>query len=283
MARPSKESRTWQQVADAYLSSPQTKALRSINDIRVQLIWIGLAWDKKQVVKIDRPAIVSLMDAKQAKGATGATLNRYVSTIRRVLFYALERGWIPALPLVPSYKEEARAHPMLSAEQEAALLAELPEHIKPLFRFALATGLRKANVTHLEWGRVDLETCFARIEGDQAKAGKRIGVPLNSEAMDVLWGQFNSPDKHPRWVFHHNGKPIVQPAGVAWQSAVKRAGLEGLRWHDLRSVWASRHGMAGTPPNALMELGGWSSLAMVQKYTTLAPGYVAQFADNSRG
>ena len=283
MARPSKDSRTWQQAADAYLSAPQTKALRSINDIKVQLAWIGLAWGKKQVVKIDRPAIVSLMDSKQSQGATGATLNRYTSTIRRVLFYALERAWIPVLPLMPHFKEVVRAHPMLSAEQESALLAELPEHIKPLFRFALATGLRKQNVTHLEWDRVDLETRYARIEGDQAKAGRRIGVPLNDVALAVLQERFNDPDKHGRWVFHHNNHPIIQPAGVAWQSAVKRAGLKGLRWHDLRSVWASRHGMAGTPPNALMELGGWSSLAMVQKYTTLAPGYVAQFAGNSGG
>lgn len=282
MARPSKESRTWQQAADAYLSAPQTKALRSINDIRVQLVWTGRAWGKKQVVKIDRPAIVSLMDSKQAQGATGATLNRYASTIRRVLFYALERAWIPVLPLMPHFREIARAHPMLSAEQETALLAELPEYIKPLFRFALATGLRKRNLTHLEWDRVDLETRYARIEGDQAKAGRRIGVPLNDEALAVLQERFKDPDKHVRWVFHRNGHPIMQPAGVAWQSAVKRAGLKGLRWHDLRSVWASRHGMAGTPPSVLKELGGWATVSMVERYITLAPGYAAQFVENSR-
>ena len=37
--------------------------------------------------------------------------------------------------------------------------------------------------------------------------------------------------------------------------SLTRAGVTDLRWHDLRHTWASWHAQAGTPPNALQELG----------------------------
>jgi integrase len=48
-----------------------------------------------------------------------------------------------------------------------------------LVRFALATGLRQADILGLEWGQVDLEKAVAWVNADQAKARRAIGVPLN--------------------------------------------------------------------------------------------------------
>jgi len=56
-------------------------------------------------------------------------------------------------------------------------------------RFALATGLREANITGLEWSQVDLQRRIAWIHADQAKAGKPIGVTLNKDSMLVLGQQ----------------------------------------------------------------------------------------------
>jgi integrase len=39
-------------------------------------------------------------------------------------------------------------------------------------------------------------------------------------------------------------------------SALKRAGIEGFRWHGLRHTWASWHVRQGTPPYLLQELRG---------------------------
>ena len=69
------------------------------------------------------------------------------------------------------------------------LLGELPEHQSAMARFALATGLRQANVLGLEWSQVDLHRKVAWIHDDQAKARRAIPVPLNTEAVDVLKSQ----------------------------------------------------------------------------------------------
>ena len=50
------------------------------------------------------------------------------------------------------------------------LLAELPEHLVDMAAFSLATGLRAANVTGLQWQQVALTRQLAWIHPDQAKA-----------------------------------------------------------------------------------------------------------------
>ena len=55
---------------------------------------------------------------------------------------------------------------------------------------------------------------------------------------------------------------------------------KGLRWHDLRHTFASWHAQSGTPPQVIKELGGWSSMQMLERYMQLAPSFVASFANN---
>jgi len=60
-------------------------------------------------------------------------------------------------------------------------------------------------------------------------------------------------------------------------------GLPTLRFHDLRHTWASWHVQAGTPLPVLQALGGWASLAMVQRYAHLGQSHVADWAGNVLG
>jgi hypothetical protein len=80
-------------------------------------------------------------------------------------------------------------------------------------------------------------------------------------------------------VFTFKGKPVVQVSTAAWYKAMRRAGIENFRWHDLRHTWASWHVQSGTPLNVLQELGGWASYAMVQRYAHLAADHLAPWAD----
>jgi hypothetical protein len=61
---------------------------------------------------------------------------------------------------------------------------------------------------------------------------------------------------------------------------LKRAGIENFRWHDLRHTWASWHVQQGTPLFALQEMAGWETEKMVRRYTHLAVGHLAVYADN---
>ena len=100
-----------------------------------------------------------------------------------------------------------------------------------MVKFSLSTGLRKRNVTDLEWSQVDLQRNVAWIHADQAQARKSIHISLNATAMEVLRKQVG---KHSLRVFTYQGKPIIQVNTRAWRKALRRAGIEDFRWHDLR-------------------------------------------------
>jgi len=80
-------------------------------------------------------------------------------------------------------------------------------------------------------------------------------------------------------VFSFQGKSIYQVSKKTWYLALERAGIQDLRWHDLRHTWASWHVQNGTPLHALQELGGWESSEMVRRYAHFSAEHLAPYAD----
>ena len=84
-------------------------------------------------------------------------------------------------------------------------------------------------------------------------------------------------------MFSFKGKPIRQTSNKAWYDALKRAGIQEFRWHDLRHTWVSWHAQQGTPMSVLQELGGWESEEMVRRYAHFSPEHLTPYADRLRG
>ncbi len=214
---------------------------------------------------------------RKAEGVANATVN-HTSQVVRVILRRAERewGWLekaPALRFLPVPKRRVR---WLTRDETDRLLEALPEHLAEMVRFTLATGLREANVTGLEWSQVDLGRRVAWIHPNQAKARKAIPMPLNADAVLVLRRQLG---KHSTRVFVYRGSPIQKAGGAGWRRALRLAGIEDFRWHDLRYTWASGHVQNGTPIHALQDQGGWSDIRMVQKYAHLGAEHPAEYAE----
>jgi integrase len=145
-------------------------------------------------------------------------------------------------------------------------------------RFTLATGLRENNVIELQWAQVDLKRRLAFLYADQVKNRETLGVPLSDAALAVLKERRGENET---WVFAHpdSGRPLYKASNRAWYQAVKKAGLKGFRWHDLRHTWASWAVMNGVSLRELMELGGWKTFSMVQRYSHLSKDHLAEAAN----
>jgi integrase len=288
-----KVRRTWQEAVLRYLEEKSLK--KTIETDKSHLRWLDSYLNAKYLDEINRDLISTITLArKQAyeiprkKGpprkivAKPSTVNRTLEVIRAILRLARDEWeWIIVCPNISMLKEPVKRVSWITREQAENLLNFLQEHQQAMMRFALETGLRRHNVTHMEWSQVDLERRIAWIHPDQAKAEKAIGVPLSVEAVLILRLQAG---KHDTWVFPYNGLPVTQTATKPWRAAVKKAGIpDGFRWHDLRHTWASWHAQDGTPLHVLQELGGWASPEMVQRYAHLSTEHLAHWVNKRVG
>ncbi|MBY0484415.1 MAG: site-specific integrase [Nitrosomonas sp.] len=261
-----KPKRTWDEAAYKWLMETEHKASHK-QDIK-QVAWIQQFFRGRLLSELTREVIAEVGEVK-CKETSPSTANRYLATIRAILRRAaLEWEWIEKAPFIRLYREPKRRIRWIEPEQVKVLLNELPEHLADLVTFSLCTGLRKRNVTDLEWSQVDLQRNVAWIHADQAKGRKSIHVSLNATAMEILQKQIG---KHPVRIFTYRGKPINQVNTKAWRRALKRAGIENFRWHDLRHTWASWLTQKGVPLNVIQEMGAWESTEMVKRYAHLAP------------
>ena len=70
--------------------------------------------------------------------------------------------------------------------------------------------------------------------------------------------------------FQTMGKPYGD-VKTGWESALKKAKIEGFRFHDLRHTFGSRLGMAGVDIRTIQELMGHKDIKMTMRYSHPTP------------
>ena len=130
---------------------------------------------------------------------------------------------------------------------------------------AVNSGMRLGEILGLRWSQVDFAS--ARIRVERTKSGRIRFIDMNEvlikEFMRLREGRgkselvFTSPI---------TGKPYVD-AGSAWPTACRKAGIKGLRFHDLRHTFATRLVEHGADLITVKELLGHSTVEITQRYT----------------
>lgn len=210
--------------------------------------------------------------------------------LMKAMMRAAEREWkgIEKSPVIKVPQERNKRVRWLEPAEAKRLIDECPEPLKSAVEFALETGLRRSNIVDLKWQQIDLQRKVAWIYPEESKSGRAIGVALNDLAESVLRRQIG---RHHNWVFVHTEsvkrndgtttasvRKMRVDSNTAWRAALKRAGIEDFRFHDLRHTWASWLIQAGVPLSALQEMVGWESIEMVQRYAHLAPNHLTEHA-----
>ena len=219
------------------------------------------------------------------KGRSQSTRNRYRTLLHAMFNRAARHGLIASNPVhgVGKFKEPEGRTLYLAAEAEAAVCEALKPDLRALFTVSVHTGLRWSEQIALRWSDVDFLTGLMTIS--RSKSGHSRQVPMNSlvrsAVMDLATAR-RHPDDPTEPVFrcpHAQADKFfpkaVERARAALREANQDAGrLEGYTWHCNRHTFASRLVMAGVDLRTVQQLGGWRTLAMVQRYSHLAPTHL---------
>ncbi len=132
--------------------------------------------------------------------------------------------------------------------------------IAQIIQFALATGMRRGEIANMRWKDLDLKRRLLTIP--VTKNGHARAIPLSNEAVKALPRQ-RSFGGH---IFSMTGNAIH----LAWDRITQRAGIDDLRFHDLRHEAISRFFELGLTIPEVAAISGHRDATMLLKYAHAA-------------
>jgi integrase len=203
------------------------------------------------------------------EGAAPKTLNNELFLMGHAFNLASkEWEWIRENPVKKVSKEKVNnvIDRWLTFQEEERLLAASPEWLREIILFALNTGMRQGEILDLQWPMVDLSRKTVTIL-EQKNKGKDT-LPLNASALEVLKRRGRVRSIKSNLVFYNGNQNRINARNLqrAFDSVLKKAGIEKFRFHDLRHTWATRLIQAGVDSYTVQRLGRWKSSTMVMRY-----------------
>lgn len=136
--------------------------------------------------------------------------------------------------------------------------------ILPIILFALITGLRRSEIVAATWSDLDMANRVLVIP--KAKNGHSRAIPLAREAIALLQRLKSEGTAH-----RDESKRIFPTTAnalrLAWDRLLKRAGIEGLHFHDLRHEAISHFFELGLTAPEVALLSGHSDIRMLFRYS----------------
>lgn len=202
---------------------------------------------------------------------SGATINRHLAALSAVCKWAWkELRWLPSNPVLDVSKapESTGIVRFLSDTERKALLQacrESPDpNIHAAVMLALATGARYSNLRFLKWSDVDLQNW--RLRFTETKNGQPRYVPVVGPAQKALQAHRDADPTGEGWIFKGSRDSAPADLDKPWRKVRAKAGVEGVRFHDLRHTTASYLTMNGASLAEVAEALGHRTLVMAKRY-----------------
>jgi len=217
-------------------------------------------------------------EVRQGETLSPSTANRYLATLSHVFNITLrEWQWIEVNPVSRLKKQpEPRGRVrFLDDNERGRLLKACKESdsklLYPVVILALSTGMRKGEILKIQWKDVDFQR--KRVLLLETKNNERRAVPLVGLAYDLLKSLCKVRRLDNPYIFPAKSGKKAANISTAWDSAIRKAGIENFRFHDLRHTAASYLAMNGATLAEIAEVLGHKTLQMVKRYAHLSEAH----------
>lgn len=235
-----KEEITFGELCEMYLEKYAKERKKSWKNDRNQIKAYLSGWKEKRLSEIERKDVVNL-HFKVGKESGHYAANRLISLLRKI--FNLAESWGLSKTENPATKielfRESKRDRFVKPDELPGLMESLKQepnfYIRGALFTMLMTGQRKMEVLSMAWADLDLNQEVWRIP--LTKAGDSHYIPLPEPVRDLLK---NLPMIHENpFVFCGRGKNHLVNIEKNWRKICERAGLPGLRIHDLRRTLGS--------------------------------------------
>jgi integrase len=202
--------------------------------------------------------VLALIGDLRERGYTGWSIRSILTPLSRLLSHAVRRDVIAVSPISKLDRTERptvwkREQRVLNRDEIGRLLEAAPPRYRTLLATAILSGLRQSELLGLRWRDIDFADEVIHVRNALDRQG-RDGPPKTEHAVrDVVLmpalaqalrthRRDSAFDQDHDYVFASRvGTPLhwrnVSPRAL--KPALQKAGIEPLRWHDLRHTFAS--------------------------------------------
>ena len=201
-----------------------------------------------------------------------ATINRDSARLRHMLNMAVEWELLEKSPMagMKFLRENNARTRYLSVEESNRLIeACVAPHVRAICLVASHAGLRLSEILNLRWQHVDLSSGLILIP--DSKNGEPRYVPMDSALRSLLANYPRLPNTE--FIFTNANGDRLRDIRTGFENARARAGLNDLRFHDLRHSFASSWVSDGGDLYLLKDMLGHKSITITERYAHIAPGY----------
>lgn len=238
---------------------------------------------------------------RSVKPATRRKRHRHLNVFFN---WCVENGIAPNNPLksikaprvgksVPKYLTPVQLEKLLLAidadrEIRSKSAGRTPEvqWLKDLILLAVSTGMRLGELLALRWTAVDFDNRSIIVENTtsfRTKSGDERRIPLARNTVDILARRKSETEDSEFVITNKTGRPIqVTYASQRFKHYARLARLpEHVHFHSLRHTCASWLVMQGESLSVVQAILGHSTIAVTEKYASLAPEQTRRAVDRA--
>lgn len=245
------------------------------------------------VSKVAKWKAIAEFNREMLKAVSKQTANRQLSMLRAILNKCYEWGELGQPAYVRLNKTRSQQQYILLPKEERKLIKACDSGVADLVIFLLDTGARLSEAQRLTWRHVNLKRKRPAVTFTRTKTRYDRTVPLPKRAADMMrrrHAQHSDPDdlvfsepsdrvvtnKYGQF-YCNEGDWISLPSAYArFIMARKAAGLNSVRFHDLRHTYATKLVQRGVPLYEVSKLLGHRTLKMTMRYSHYAVGNLDQ-------
>ena len=265
------EDITFSELSSKYLEYIPGR-LRSYPSQKVLINKLVKVFGNIKLNAIDIVSIEKMQSNIIADDLSAAYANRLTAAVKRMFTKAYEwelisEDVLKRIRKVKLLKGEVKRLRYLSSNEIETLISACGKEIKPIVITALNTGMRKSEILHLTWDRVDLKNRIILL--DKTKNGERREIPINQTLLNTLSDIVRNIKTD--YVFY-NPETLKPYCDIkkSFTGALRKAHIIDFHFHDLRHTFASRLVMSGVDLATIQKLLGHKTINMTLRYAHLS-------------
>jgi integrase len=258
----------WQQIVDEYRES---KKVQGVTEGTLYEIALSLRNFERLVGQCSSKQITqNIIDKfilQRGSEVKRPTLNKDIRNLKTFINWCRENRYLNGNLKIMELKEDERPVKSLNDIQVKKLLKMAEPHrpMKMRILLALGTGLRRGDIESLKISDIDFANNY--ITTTSRKTRKSMGArPVPAVVMAELKKYLNSSNSEQEKLFNDNF------SHKRWKKICKDAGLDDLKFHDLRKTFGSMLAQKGVSTAVTQRLLEHSSSMLTNKiYTNVDP------------